>query len=106
RQAIVRPAAAVGVYLESGLVERLLADAADEPGSLPLLQETLVLLWDHMAGRALTLPAYAELGSGGRSGLAVALAHKADATLAALTPAQQVVARRIFLRLIQFGEGR
>ena len=31
---------------------------------------------------------------------------KADATLAALAPAEQAIARRIFLRLIQFGEGR
>jgi hypothetical protein len=38
--------------------------------------------------------------------LAVALATKADATLAELTEAQQKIARRIFLRLVQFGEGR
>ena len=31
RQAIVRPAEAVGVYLEEGLVESLISDAADEP---------------------------------------------------------------------------
>src|SRR5215211_1385254 len=41
-----------------------------------------------------------------RSGLQVAIARRADATLASLTEAQQQIARRIFLRLIQFGEGR
>lgn len=46
RQAIQQPAADVGVRLEGGLLERLLADAADEPGALPLLQETMVLLWE------------------------------------------------------------
>jgi hypothetical protein len=106
RQAIVKPAEAVGVYLEDGLVERLLADAADEPGSLPMLQEALVLLWGTMSGRLLTRASYDALGHDGRSGLAVAMATKADATLAALPPEQQRVARRIFLRLVQFGEGR
>jgi hypothetical protein len=106
RQAIVKPAEAVGVYLEDGLVERLLADAADEPGSLPMLQEALVLLWGTMSGRLLTRASYDALGHDGRSGLAVAMATKADATLAALPPDRQRVARRIFLRLVQFGEGR
>ena len=106
RQAIQQPAEAVGACLEAGLVERLLADAADEPGALPLLQETMVLLWAAMQRRLLPLQAYLQLGSGGRSGLAVALATKADATLAALPPDRQRIARRIFLRLVQFGEGR
>ena len=106
RQAIVKPAEAARVYLEEGLVERLLADAADEPGSLPMLQEALVLLWGTMSGRLLTRASYDSLGRDGRSGLAVAMATKADATLAALPPDQQRIARRIFLRLVQFGEGR
>ena len=106
RQAIEAPAAAVGVYLETGLVEALLADAADEPGVLPLLQETMVLLWGQLQRRLVPLAAYQHLGADGRSGLAVAMATRADATLAALPAAQQTLARRIFLRLVQFGEGR
>ncbi len=106
RAAIEQPARAVKVTLESGLVERLLADAADEPGVLPLLQETMILLWDEQKRRVLPLAAYHALGTQGRSGLAVAMATKADATLANLSPAQQMIARRIFLRLVQFGEGR
>jgi hypothetical protein len=46
RTAITQPARELGVEVEPALVERLLADAADEPGSLPLLQETLVLSGD------------------------------------------------------------
>jgi WD40 repeat protein len=107
RQAIEQPAADVGVYLEAGLLERLVADAADEPGVLPLLQETMVLLWGEMQRRLLPLSVYERLGGEGRSGLAVAIALKADAALAELTsPSQQAIARRIFLRLVQFGEGR
>jgi len=106
RRAIVRPAADVGVFVEPALVERLVADAAGEPGALPLVQETLVLLWDRLERRFLPLSAYEALGGEGRTGLQVAMARRADAALAALTPEQRAIARRIFLRLIQFGEGR
>ena len=106
RQAIVKPAEAVGVYLEEGLVDRLLADAAGEPGFLPMLQEALVLLWGTMSGRLLTRASYERFGHDGRSGLAVAMATKADATLANLPEDRRKISRRIFLRLVQFGEGR
>jgi len=97
RRAIQQPAMDVGVRLEADLVERLLADAADEPGALPLVQETMTLLWAEMQGHVLPLSAYERLSSGGRSGLAVALAMKADATLDDLPAPQQEIARRIFL---------
>ncbi len=106
--AIVKPAATQGVYLEPRLVDRLLADAAEERGVLPLVQEALVQLWAKMDGRLITLAAYEQLG-GGRSGLAAALETKANATLAELarlSPQHEIIARRIFLRLVQFGEGR
>lgn len=106
RRAIEQPALDVGVQLEPGLTERLLADAADEPGALPLVQETMVLLWEERRHRLLTTAAYDMLGVDGRSGLAVALATRADAALAALSPAQRLIARRIFLREVQLGEGR
>ncbi len=44
RAAIERPTADVGVRIKASLVHQLLADAADEPGALPLLQETMALL--------------------------------------------------------------
>ena len=113
RQAIVRPAEDVGVFVETALVERLLADAANEPGILPLVQETLVLLWEKVERRFLPLRAYQALtlprrayGAPPLTGLQVAMARRADAALAALIPTQQALARRIFLRLVQFGEGR
>ena len=116
REAIIRPAKAVGVFVEKALVERLIADAAGEPGVLPLVQETLGLLWERLERRFLPLRAYEALASfygspkssgGKRTGLQVAMASHADAALAALaTPEQQAIARRIFLRLVHFGEGR
>ena len=116
KQAIVRPAEDVGVYVEAALVERLVGDAAGEPGMLPFVQETLVLLWERLERRFLPLRAYEALilslgayqaaGDVRRTGLQVAMARRAEAALADLTPAQQAIARRIFLRLVQFGEGR
>jgi len=106
RDAIAKPAERQRIYLDAGLVERLLADAANEPGVLPLVQETMVQLWDRMERRLIPQSAYEQLSSGERSGLAVAVVTKADATLAQLSPQGQAIARRIFLRLVQFGEGR
>jgi hypothetical protein len=60
------------VTVEPALIERLVADAASEPGILPLLQETLVQLWDAREDQyTLTLADYCALGDGERSGLAV-----------------------------------
>ncbi len=115
-EAIVKPSEDVGVYVEAALVERLVADAAGEPGVLPLLQETLVLLWERVERRflplsayeALVLPrrAYGSLSGTQPTGLQVAITSRADAAFASLTDAQKVIARQIFLRLVQFGEGR
>ena len=106
--AIVRPAANIGVFLETVLVERLIADAAGEPGVLPFIQETLVLLWEKLERQFLPLKAYEDLTTGRtqQTGLQVAMTRRADAALAELNERQHIIARRIFLRLIQFGEGR
>jgi hypothetical protein len=119
RQAIVRPAEAddIRVYVESALVERLLADAAAEPGALPLIQETLVLLWEHLERRYLPLRAYEGMvlsrvaysrpGAGRRTGMQVAIEQRAEAALAELTlPERQALARRVLVQLVQFGDGR
>jgi hypothetical protein len=117
KQAIVEPAKGVDVYVDPVLVERLLVDAKGEPGVLPLIQETLVLLWDKLKRRflpfnayellVLSRPDYGATSNQPRTGLQVAIAFKADNALDDLgTEEKQAIARRIFLRLIQFGEGR
>jgi hypothetical protein len=105
REAIVAPAQEAGVYLEHALVERLSDDAAAEPGALPLLQEALVLLWRDRSHQLLRLESYEARGKDGRSGLAVAVANRADAVLHGLNLRQQRLARRIFLRLGQLRRG-
>jgi hypothetical protein len=104
-EVIERPAKEVGVRLEKGLLDQLIADAANEPGVLPLIQETMNLLWPNMRVGELTLDAYKRLGSDGRSGLAVAVAKKANGVLSDLTDTQKEIARRIFLSLVKPGEG-
>ncbi|CAO5155031.1 hypothetical protein FAIPA1_180047 [Frankia sp. AiPs1] len=106
RAAIERPARHRGVHLEPALVERLVADVAAEPGTLPLLQETLRRLWEDRQQRVITLDDYQAAGRDGLSAVATALATWADASLAGLSADQQAVARRIFLRLVHLGDGR
>ena len=69
QRAIQQPALDLGVELEDGLAERLVADAADEPGALPLIQETMALLWAEMPQRHLALGDYLRKSDAGRSGL-------------------------------------
>ncbi|MBK8049311.1 MAG: hypothetical protein IPK16_20670 [Anaerolineales bacterium] len=110
REAIAAPAKQAGVSIEDALVERLLADAAGEPGALPFLQETLVLLWEKVKARKLALSAYIDLAGDNdtRTGLQVAMARSADQALLdkRMPAAGAITTRRVFMRLIQFGEGR
>ncbi|MEY2556707.1 MAG: hypothetical protein QOE34_132 [Verrucomicrobiota bacterium] len=115
RQAIEQPAARHGVVFEQGLVEEIIKDVQGQPGSLPLLQYTLDLLWqqeastDGLADRHLNTQAYRELG-----GVRGALQKRANEIYASFgdgtdgknaSPKQEIV-RQIFLRLVDLaGEG-
>lgn len=113
RDAIVKPASNVGVFIEGALVERLVADTAAEPGALPLLQATLLELWEALERRPggpyrrrhLTLSDYEALGDG-HTTIATALARRADDALASLSPMRRRIARRALMSLVSFGEGR
>ena len=100
RRAIEEPAWAAGLTLEPGLVDTIVADVGDRPGTLPLLQHVLVQMWQRRRGRLLTVEAYRE--SGGVQG---ALAKHADAVYEQLSEAQRDVTERVLLRLVQPGEG-
>ena len=106
QRVIEHPARDVGVYFQPQLVSRLLEDAAREPGALPLLQETLCQLWARRRQRLLTIADYLALGDGTRTGLAFAVGEHANLVVRKLTGAQEVIALRILLRLVNFGEGR
>jgi WD40 repeat protein len=100
RRAIEEPAWAAGLTLEPGLVDTIVADVGDRPGTLPLLQHVLLQVWQRRRGRLLTVEAYRE--SGGVQG---ALAKHADAVYNELSESQRHVAERVLLRLVQPGEG-
>ncbi|UCH60845.1 MAG: hypothetical protein JSV61_05015, partial [Anaerolineales bacterium] len=99
-RAIEEPARHGGWEFEPGLVELIRRDAGDEPGMLPLLSHALLETWERRRGRMLTLQGYAEVG-----GVHAAIARTADAVFTRLSPEQQGIARWIFLRLTEPGEG-
>ncbi len=100
REAIEQPAFLCGCEVEPRLTERLLADVERQPGALPLLQFALTEVWKKRNVRQLTLRAYEELG-----GVEGALQHRADEIYRMLTARDQDLCRRLFLRLVQPGEG-
>jgi WD40 repeat protein len=100
RRAIEEPARAGGWDLEPGLVDVILEEVGDEPGALPLMQHALLETWKRRRGRLMTLRGYHEAG-----GIRGAIAKTAEAVYQSLPPAQQVIAQRIFLQLVELGEG-
>jgi len=109
KEAIMRPAEKVGVYIEAALIERLVTEASDGSSVLPFLQETMVLLWGNIERRYLSLDAYHKLilpyknmFGDGISAFEITMSRSADAALSKLTSDQVDIARRVFLQLVRF----
>jgi WD40 repeat protein len=100
REIIVRPAALAGLTVAPDLVATIVADADEQPGSLPLVSHALQETWQHRESARLTLTAYQ--ASGGVRG---AIAQTAERVYARFSPTEQAAARRIFPRLTALGEG-
>ena len=100
RQAITTPAEKNGWDFQTALVDLILSDVGTEPGALPLLSHALLETWKRRQGRTLTLQGYHEAG-----GVKKAIAQTAESVYDKLTPAEQTIARGIFLRLTELGEG-
>lgn len=107
RRAIEQPAQQNGLTFEDGLVDLLLRDVGasgdqpPEPGALPLLSHALLETWRRREGHKLTFSGYTDAG-----GVQGAIAKTAESVFSQkLTPAQQTIARSIFLRLTELGEG-
>lgn len=99
---IVQPAAKAGVTVPPELVKVLLTDLAprasrtkDEPGTLPLLSHALLRLWQRAERRTLTVADYTAVG-----GISGAVQQTAEELYSELTPEQQRLTRRVFLRLV------
>ena len=78
---VVRPAERGGVAVEPALLAELVADAADRPGTLPLLEFALTELFDQRTQAALTLDGYRALG-----GIRGVLSRSAEAIYDGLRP--------------------
>jgi WD40 repeat protein/energy-coupling factor transporter ATP-binding protein EcfA2 len=100
REAILKPAKLAGLKFEDGVVDALISDLVGEAAALPLLQVTLLRLWEVRERNRITLEAYRKVG-GGR----MALARTADQFYESLLPNEQELARRILCWLVQPGEG-
>jgi WD40 repeat protein len=109
RSAITEPAGEAGLEIEDGFVEVLLHDlaptgytepgAAHGAGSLPLLSHALLTTWERATRGRLTVAGYAATG-----GIQGAVASTAEEVYKELTPAQQHLARQIFLRLVHVAD--
>jgi formylglycine-generating enzyme required for sulfatase activity len=100
RQSIEGPAKQENWECEPGLVDLMLRDVSDEPGALPLLSHALLATWQRRRGRTLTLAGYSDAG-----GVHGAIAKTAEDTYRYLKDNQKDIARSIFLRLTELGEG-
>jgi hypothetical protein len=100
KQAIVAPAKKVELEIEPELVTEMLADVANAPGILPLLQYTLTELWKQRSDNSLRVKTYAQLG-----GVMGSLKKRATEVYESFSEVQKAAVRHIFLSLTQLGEG-
>ncbi len=100
RRAIEEPAWRGHWEFEPGLVDLIYHDVGLEPGALPLLSHALLETWQRRHGSIMTLSGYSSAG-----GVGGAIAETAETVYTdQLTHEQQVIARRIFMRLTQLGD--
>ena len=100
KQAIVEPAKQVELNIEPELVEEMLVDVANAPGSLPLLQDTLAQLWKKRSNNCLQVKTYSQLG-----GVMGTLRQRANKVYESFDEDEQAVCKQVFLALTQLGEG-
>ncbi|MCC6611963.1 MAG: hypothetical protein IT320_00715 [Anaerolineae bacterium] len=99
-RAVLLPAQQANVTIEPAVIAKILAEAHEQPGVLPLLQFALTELFDNRVVNTISLKTYEEIG-----GLRQTLTRQADKVLASLDADQQSIVRQLMLRLITLGEG-
>lgn len=99
---IVEPAKKVGLTFDPpSLVDRILDEAGEDEGMLPLLQYALKETWALRENSTMTADSYARSG-----GVREAIRITAERTFDGLSADDQQNARRLFLRLVTPGEGQ
>jgi serine/threonine protein kinase/ABC-type glycerol-3-phosphate transport system substrate-binding protein len=99
-RAIVAPADQAGLVVEPRLLAEMIADVAERPGALPLLQYALTELAERADVRTLTLDAYRRIGR-----VSGALARRAEQLFEAMSEQARDACRQLCLRLVTLGEG-
>ncbi|SEQ62170.1 helix-turn-helix domain-containing protein [Lentzea albida] len=94
RRAISEPAAKIGATVETAVIARLVADAANRH-ALPLVQQVLVETWRRKRGMTLSLAGFEETG-----GIEHVVAQGAEAFYAELGEADRRAVRQFLLRLV------
>jgi WD domain, G-beta repeat len=100
KQIITKPAALAGYPLDESTVYLLVEDTKEREGALPLLQCALSCIWKGLAKGVEPIKTLEQIG-----GVGGALAGEAQEVYDNLSPAEQPIARRLFLGLVQLGEG-
>jgi class 3 adenylate cyclase/WD40 repeat protein len=100
RRAIEEPAVRNGWEIAPGLSDLMLHEVGEEPGALPLLSHALLETWQRRRGVRMTLRGYEEAG-----GVRRAIAASADRIYDALDDSERPIARSIFIRLTELGDG-
>lgn len=98
--AITRPARRLGVDFEPPLVAELVADAARNPNTLPMLQFALTELFERRRDHVIRAAEYEAMG-----GLSGIIASRADALYTDLPADQHDGVRRLFGQLVVVGDG-
>ena len=100
RRAISAPAKQAGHPLDDAIIELLINDTKGREGALPLLQFALTRIWEGIASGEPPADTYREM-----NGVGGALAGEAEEIYNQLDAAEKEIARRVFIGLVQLGEG-
>ncbi|MEO1446211.1 MAG: AAA family ATPase, partial [Cyanobacteria bacterium J06635_11] len=100
RRAIAEPARQAGRPLDESTIDLLVQDTKGREGALPLLQFSLTRIWDGLSEGKTPTTTYWEMG-----GVGGALAGEAQKTYERLSDAEKNIAQRVFVGLVQLGEG-
>ena len=100
RRAIAEPARQAGHPFEEAIIDLLVKDTEGREGVLPLLQFALTRIWEGLRDGKDPATTYREMG-----GVGGALAWKAQELYDKLAEPDREIARRVFVALVQLGEG-
>jgi WD40 repeat protein len=96
RAAIEKPAERVGLKFDEGIVNNLIETILGEQAGLPLLQFTLLKLWNARQRNRITKEVYDQIGDPRR-----ALGRSAEAFYNSLIPEKQNTLRLMLMRMVQ-----